>query len=185
MPRGILFLVVGPSGAGKDSLIAGAEKALAGDDRYVFARRVITRAGDASGENHMEAAAEDFAASAATGGFLLSWRAHEAEYGIPARLGDDLAAGRHVVANVSRAVIAEAVSRYPPVQVIEVIAPFAERVERLVGRGREDAGAIGDRLARRPAPLPAGTQAITVANDGDLEPGVRRFLAALGASPRI
>ena len=81
--------------------------------------------------------------------------------------------------------IAEAVSRYPPVQVIEVIAPFAARVGRLVDRGREDTDAIGDRLARRPAPLPDGTQAITVTNDGDLEPGVRRFLAALGASPKI
>ncbi len=184
MSRGILFLVVGPSGAGKDSLMAGAEKALAGDHRYVFARRVITRPGDAPGENHVEAAVENFAGPAAAA-FLLSWRAHEAEYGIPARLGDDLAAGRHVVANVSRGVIAEAVSRYPPVQVIAVAAPFDQRVERLVERGREDDGSIGDRLARRPASLPAGTPAITVANDGDLETGVRRFLAALGASLAI
>ncbi len=165
--------------------MAGAEKALAGDDRYVFARRVITRPGDAPGENHMEAAVKDFAGRGAAAAFLLSWRAHDAEYGISARLGDDLAAGRHVVANVSRGVIAEAVSRYPPVQVIEVAAPFAERVERLVERGREDNGAIADRLARRPATLPAGTQPITVANDGDLETGVRRFLAALGASLAI
>ncbi len=180
MPRGIFFLVVGPSGAGKDSLIAGAEKALDGDRRYVFARRTITRPGDSSGEEHVEASAEDFAGHAAAGGFLLSWQAHDAEYGIPASLGDELAAGRHVVANVSRGVIAHAVAEFPPVQVIEVTAPFSERVERLVDRGRDDDGAIADRLARRPAPLPDGTQAITVANDGNLAQGVQRFLAALG-----
>jgi thymidine phosphorylase len=181
MPRGTLFLVVGPSGAGKDSLIAGAQKALAGDPRYVFARRVITRPPDARGEDHVAASGEDFAAGRAGGGFMLSWRAHGAEYGIPAGLADALEAGRHVVANVSRGIIAEALAAFPPVQVIEVTAPFEQRVERLLGRGREPAAAIGDRLARRPAPLPDGAAVVTVVNDGLLEEGTARFLAALGA----
>lgn len=183
MTRGTLFLIVGPSGAGKDSLMTGAAKALDGDGRYVFARRIITRPGDAPGEAHVEASAEEFSGHAAAAGFLLSWRAHEAEYGIPAELGHDLSAGRHVVANVSRGVITEALTRLSPVQVIEVAAPFATRVERLVARGREDELAIGDRLARRPAPLPDGAEAITVTNDGDLQRGVECFLAALGVSP--
>lgn len=180
MTRGILFLVVGPSGAGKDAMMAGAEKALAGDGRYVFARRIITRP-QGAGEPHFAASADDFKGRLGENGFLLSWRAHDAQYGIPAELGDDLAAGRHVVANVSRGVIAEAAERFTPVQVVEVTAPFATRVDRLTGRGREDDDAIGDRLARRPMPLPDGAPAITVANDGDLGQGVRRFLAALGA----
>ena len=178
-----MFLIVGPSGAGKDSLIGGAEKALNGDGRYVFARRVITRSGESAGEDHVEASAEEFSGRVAAAGFLLSWRVHEAEYGIPAELGDDLSAGRHVVANVSRSVIADALAHLSPVLVIEVTAPFATRVERLVARGRENELAIGDRLARRPAPLPDGAKAITVTNDGDMQQGVERFLAALGASP--
>src|SRR3569833_150302 len=44
-------LVVGPSGAGKDTLIGGAREALAGDDRFVFVRRIVTRAGN-SAEDH-------------------------------------------------------------------------------------------------------------------------------------
>ena len=40
---GRLVLVVGPSGAGKDTLIDLARAACAGDNRIVFARRVVTR----------------------------------------------------------------------------------------------------------------------------------------------
>ena len=44
MKTGILFVIVGASGVGKDTLIAGAMATLSGSGRYVQARRVITRA---------------------------------------------------------------------------------------------------------------------------------------------
>ena len=42
MPGGFV-LVVGPSGAGKDTLLGLARRELAGDPRFLFARRVVTR----------------------------------------------------------------------------------------------------------------------------------------------
>ena len=48
----MLIAVVGPSGAGKDRLMAGARAALAQDTRFRFVRRAITRATEAGGEDH-------------------------------------------------------------------------------------------------------------------------------------
>ena len=39
----MLVLVVGPSGAGKDTLLDAAKQALADNGRFHFVRRVVTR----------------------------------------------------------------------------------------------------------------------------------------------
>ena len=66
---GCLVLVVGPSGAGKDTLIRLARAALAGDPRYVFPRRLVTRPPSADEDNDQidEAAFADLQAQAALG----------------------------------------------------------------------------------------------------------------------
>lgn len=173
MTFGVLVLVVGPSGAGKDALLAAAREACASDSRFRFVRRVITRPADAGGEAHEAVTEAAFAAR----DFALSWRAHGLAYGIPADIAADLAAGRVVVANVSRAVIAEAARRFP-VRVIAVTAPPEVLAARLAARGREDAAEAARRLARAVA-LPERVAIETVANDAMLAEGVARFLAAL------
>lgn len=173
METGVLVLVVGPSGAGKDTLIDAARQVLRDDPRIRFARRVITRPAEAGGEAHEEATQEDFA----TRRFALAWMAHGLLYGIPEAMADDVIAGRVVVANVSRAVIAEAAARFS-VRVIEVTAPPAVLAARLAARGREDAAARDARLART-VPLPADVPMETVLNDASPAEGAARFLAAL------
>jgi thymidine phosphorylase len=179
MARGTLFLIVGPSGAGKDALIDGARAALATDPRFVFARRIITREADAGGEDHLAATPGEFADRQAAGGFLLSWQAHGLHYGLSAELGTMLAAGRHVVANVSRAVISQAAERLAPVRVVLVTAPPEILARRLEARGREDAATIGARLQRAAYELPDQVPVTTIVNDGPLAAAVGQLLAVL------
>jgi phosphonate metabolism protein PhnN/1,5-bisphosphokinase (PRPP-forming) len=169
----MLVLVVGPSGAGKDTLLDAARQALEGDPRFRFVRRVITRPAEAGGENHEAVTEADFIAR----DFALTWQAHGLRYGIPTDIVPDLDAGRVVIANVSRGIIADAARRFP-VCVIEITAPPEMLAARLAARGRESPVDVAARLARNVA-VPQGVPIDTVMNDGSPKAGVTRFLAAL------
>jgi len=179
--RGTLILVVGPSGAGKDTLIEGAREALAGDRRFVFPRRVITRPAEAGGEEHEAMSPVEFAAAETAGAFALSWGAHGLRYGIPSGIDAELARGRHVVVNVSRSILAEARRRYRPLAIVEVTAPVEVLAERLAARGREGAADIAQRLARSGAVAVTGKDVIRIETTGTVEESLRKFLAALAA----
>ena len=172
---GLLVLVVGPSGSGKDTLMAGAAQALAGDARFRFVRRVVTR--PATEEDHEVIDAEGFAARRDAGGFALHWEAHGLQYGIPAAILDDLALGRAVVANVSRSVLADAADRFPAMA-IEITVSDWVRGLRLRQRGREAAADVTARLQRE-VPLPEGLPIFTIVNDGTIAQGIAAFVEFL------
>jgi ribose 1,5-bisphosphokinase len=169
----VLVLVVGPSGAGKDTLLEGARQALAGDARFRFVRRVITRPADAGGEAHESVTPEEFASRE----FALQWQAHGLSYGIATGVVDDIRRGLVVVANVSRTVVADAALRFPT-RVIEVTASAEVLAARLASRARERAADIAARLSRSVA-VPEQVAVETVMNDASPEEGVTRFIAAL------
>jgi ribose 1,5-bisphosphokinase len=174
--RGTLHLVVGPSGAGKDTLIDAARAAR---PDILFPVRAITRPADAGGEHHEAVSEDDFATRAAEGGFALWWRAHGLGYGIPISAAVALERGRHVVANVSRAVVEDARSRFSPLKVLLVTAAPEILATRLSGRGRETAEDIARRLARAPYAPPSGPEVCEIRNDGAMEAGVAALLDAL------
>jgi len=144
---GRLIVVVGPSGAGKDTVIAGARAALAGDATVVFPRRVITRASNAAEEHDtLDEAAFDRAAAA--GAFAFSWAAHGLKYGIPAAVDDAIRAGRIVICNASRAIVPDLRARYARLDVVLVTAPPAVLAARLAGRARASDQSLEERLKR-------------------------------------
>jgi ribose 1,5-bisphosphokinase len=178
-PLGSLVLVVGPSGVGKDTLIAGARHALDSDKRFVFVRRLVTRHADVEIEDHDSLDPETFQQMDEAGRFALSWDAHNLRYALPLSLDTDLALGKTVVANVSRHVVPEAIERYPSSAVVLITAEISCRAERLIKRGRESGDQITARLARESAPVPSGITPIIIDNSGLLAIGVTAFVMAL------
>ncbi|WP_297002824.1 MULTISPECIES: phosphonate metabolism protein/1,5-bisphosphokinase (PRPP-forming) PhnN [unclassified Thalassospira] len=178
---GLLVLVVGPSGVGKDTLLDAARERLAQDKQFCFPRRCITRPAGTVGEIHIPVRPEDFGQMARQGAFLLSWKAHDLGYGIPRHVLEEVEAGKTVIVNVSRSVIDDAcelVGR-KNVRVVNIRASAAALRKRLEARGREDALDIERRLARASAYQLDGDYVVHVDNDADLETGILRFIRAL------
>lgn len=173
---GQLYVVVGPSGAGKDTLLAGA---VGQRPDLHWARRVITRPGVAGGEPYEGVSEQAFASRLAAGEFALHWRAHGLGYGVAGAELAPLAVGRDVVMNGSRAALPEIARAFPAMRVVLVTAPPEVLAARLARRGREAAGEVAARLARGGFDLPPGVAAVTVVNDATPEAGVARLLAAL------
>ncbi|WP_342595050.1 phosphonate metabolism protein/1,5-bisphosphokinase (PRPP-forming) PhnN [Salinicola lusitanus] len=178
-PRGLLVLVVGPSGAGKDTLMERALTDYACTRHVILARRIITRPAGAGGENHQAMSDADFDAALDAGEFLIHWRAHGLRYALPAAIRDDLARGRTVLANVSRKVIGAIAELGLPVAVIEVTAAREVRAQRLAMRGRETASDILGRLETLAWQPPQGVDHYCIDNGADLDTGIERFLIAL------
>jgi len=171
---GRLVLVVGPSGAGKDTLISAVRERLAGDGAFLFPRRVVTRPPSAA-EDNVETDEATFRSTAAAGGFALSWTAHGHSYGIPAAIDQALRGDRTAICNVSREVVAAARRRYRHVTVVEVSAPPDVLRNRVAARSRASDGDAAARVERRvAAPVAAD---VVIVNDGAVEAAALRLLA--------
>lgn len=173
---GRFYAVVGPSGVGKDTLMAAAAARMPG---LHLVRRVITRPESAGGEAFEGVSEADFERRRAAGAFALHWAAHGLRYGVPVAVDAVLAAGHPVLCNLSRAVLPQAAARYPGMSVLHVTAQPEVLAERLAGRGRESAEEVARRLARAGYPLPAGLRVQEIDNSGALEVAVARLVALL------
>ncbi len=183
MAVGTFFYVVGPSGAGKDTLIAGAKAKLPRSD-YVVAQRVITRPAGSAGEDHHAVDDAGFIEAEARGEFLISWQAHGLRYGLRKDLLDQIESGRHVIANGSREAASGLVGRVPRLVIVEVAASDEVLARRIAGRGREQGAAVTARVARKTPPLPAHATVVRVNNDGSPEQGVVRFIETIQTAAR-
>lgn len=161
--------IVGPSGVGKDSLIAALASA---DPAMRPLRRVVTRPADGT-EPFVSATRDQFDAMEAQGDFVLSWDAHGLQYGVPRSEVDALAAGETGLVNLSRGVLSLAQPALPRLAVLSVTAPAAVLARRLSARGREDEDDIAARLARPAPDMPAGLPVLAVNNGGALDTTVR------------
>jgi ribose 1,5-bisphosphokinase len=180
--NGRLVYVMGPSGAGKDTLLSFARDRLTGS-RVLFAHRYITRAADAGGENHVHLSREEFGMRADMGLFVLQWTSHGLHYGIGIEIEAWMDRGFTVVVNGSREYLGEALARYPAMTAVHIDAQPDVLAARLAARGRESLDEVRARLARRvPLAVPQHVELAKIDNSGALEEAGDALLRVLTAT---
>ncbi len=171
---GRLVLVVGPSGAGKDTLLGLARAACKDTPDIVCPRRIVTREASAFEDNE-QVSHDAFRQARARDAYAIHWEAHGHCYALNCGIDDDIRAGRTVIANVSRTVIAAIRRSYADVVVVSITAPPEVLAERLAARARGSDGKIEQRLGRTVDDAAAAPDAIIV-NVGNPEDHARELV---------
>ena len=176
-----LVYVMGPSGAGKDTLLAFARARTSGS-RLLFAHRYITRDATAGGENHVSLSHDEFHVRAELGLFALHWSSHGRHYGIGIEIEGWMERGFTVVVNGSRAYLGDAVSRYPALTAVHIDAKPDVLAARLASRGRETVDEMRGRLARSvPLAVSSDIKVQTIDNSGSVEEAGHALLDILAS----
>lgn len=174
---GCLLLVIGASGVGKDSLIAGCQQALQPHPRLQFARRVITRDAQTSTEHHISVDDETFEQWRHEGRFAVHWEANHLKYALPAETHQAVLNGKVVIANGSRGALESIRKAYPRVRVIHVTASAGILRARLRLRGRESDTLISARLARHATMTDRYPDCFEIDNSGELSHSIAQMTA--------
>lgn len=176
-----LIYTVGPSGAGKDSLLAWLQSNMPARFNLQVARRCITRAVQADGESHESVDVEAFRLLRESNAFALQWSANGLHYGVRREELLPMQRDQWVIVNGSRAYLAEAQSKFPELRVLHISASKATLRQRLQARGRETPDAIESRI-ERPVSLSVSPQTsfIEICNNGRVDAAGRRLIDSLG-----
>jgi len=173
---GTLFLVVGNSGSGKDSIIKGISKKYPANLKEVcIPKRYITRKASET-ENNIMISPSEFKEKSNKGLFALEWKIYGLLYGIPIEIDEWLKNGHPVIINVSRTVIEKACEIYQNTKVVFIEVPFEIILKRLREREREDDIQLKQRIerARKNQTFPAAD--FIIDNSGKLDNAIDQFL---------
>lgn len=175
---GRLIIVVGPSGAGKDSVIKAAQTHFSDNPRVEFVRRVVTRECDPKAEIHDSVSEKQFKAQQLRGDFSVWWQANGLYYGLPSAVHSNIEAGHLLIANGSRGALADIRSQFNQLTTVHIVASEDVLAQRLERRSRENAEEIKLRLQRNKtiAPL-AGGDVVTIDNSGERQVAIDEFIA--------
>lgn len=174
-----LVYVMGPSGAGKDSVMNRARAMLSHDASVIFAHRYITRPAEAGGENHIALTQAEFALRRAHRLFAFHWEAHGNHYGIGREIHAWRNAGLSVVVSGSREHFLKLGGIDEDTHPVLITAPAERLAQRLAARGRESDGAAAERLGRGEAYDVADPRLVTILNDGALETAAQAFVSLI------
>ncbi|QND53486.1 phosphonate metabolism protein/1,5-bisphosphokinase (PRPP-forming) PhnN [Phyllobacterium sp. 628] len=180
--NGVFIAVVGPSGAGKDTIMDFAREAVQGQPDFYFVRRVVTRPSTVDAEDHDTLSEAEFMDARRAGAFCHCWEAHGLHYGLPVSVDHQVEKGVVAVANVSRGILPALRESYANLVVVHITASHEVLAQRLAARGREDAEEIKQRLMRAAPNACDPADAVMIDNSGAVADAGSAFVAVLKKS---
>lgn len=173
---GLLILVVGNSGSGKDSIMKGVKERYPTElKNFCLTQRYITRP-TSDTEDNLAVTPKQFKLMSRQGRFALEWYIYGLDYGVPIEIDDWLKKGHHVLVNVSRSIVKNAREIYKNIMVVFIEVPLEISLKRVKERARETGKRLEDRIerARKNQSFPEAD--FTIDNSGDLEDAINKFL---------
>ncbi|NYT65695.1 phosphonate metabolism protein/1,5-bisphosphokinase (PRPP-forming) PhnN [Alcaligenaceae bacterium] len=179
---GRLLYVIGPSGAGKDTVLQGVKDQLG--TKIHIAPRTITRPCDTNERHAIGVSHAQFLALENQGHFALAWRANHLAYGISQDINLWLASGVDVLVNGSRAYLPQARLLFPDLIPVLLQVQADELRQRLQRRGRENSQQINARMQRNATLLDLphahqGSPLVLIDNTGPVKYAVRALCQLL------
>jgi ribose 1,5-bisphosphokinase len=178
-----LIYVVGPSGAGKDTLLSWLKSRVRTSSLLHWARRTIDRppSTDSNAEQHESIDSIGFVNLRKEGAFAMHWEANSHRYGIRFQEIAPLYQFKWVIVNGSRGYLSKAASEYPGMTILHITADQELLRKRLIDRGRESNQLIEERIRREvPIITPPQSSLIEIINNGSLESVGSLLLQRLG-----
>lgn len=185
MNKGLLFVISGPSGAGKGSIYS---KVIAKTDlkRSVSVTTRPPRPGEVEGVNYFFRTEEQYQQMIAAGEFLETAEVYKNFYGTPkAPVFENLEKGNDVLFEVDVHGVKSIKKKYPEAIAIFVMTPDFETLEkRLRARGTETEDKIKIRLGAARRELGEYNMFDYIVFNDELEPAVQEVLDIVTAEKR-
>ena len=176
---GLLILVVGNSGSGKDSIMKGVKERFPSELKSLhLTQRFITRPSSDT-EDNIAVTSEDFKKMSLQGRFALEWHIYGLDYGVPIEIDDWMKNGHPVLVNVSRSIVKKARDIYQNILIVFIEVPFEITLQRVKERARESGKLLQDRIQRAKDNQTFPDADFIVDNSGELEIAINQFLSYL------
>jgi guanylate kinase len=184
--RGLIFILSGPSGAGKTTLRRALLEALAELRYSVSFTTRAPRAGEENSRDYVFISIEEFEAGIRAGRWAEWAQVHGNYYGTSAEVLDQtLAAGRDLLLEIDVQGARQICARFPESVAIFIRPPSMDALRRrLEARGTESRAAIARRLENAAVEMAqAGCYRHVIVND-DLAAAVAELTAVVGSYRR-
>lgn len=181
MSEGSLYVISGPSGAGKGTLV---ERILDGHPDITLSISATTRQpreGEVDGVHYHFMSVDEFEDVIARDGFIEWAQVHSNYYGTPlAPIEQHLAAGDTVLLEIDVQGAFQVLDKLPQAKLVFIAPPSIDELERrLRGRGTETEEVIAQRLANAKGEMDASKDYDFVIVNDDLERATKELARVL------